>query len=155
MNVDFIRQYCLSFPDATENLQWGDDLCFKVRGKIFTVLGLKEVPQRVCFKVTSEAFAELVEREDIIPAPYLARYKWVLLERLDALPKSELEDLIRESYDMVVAKAPKNAKAHKPRTATSKNKKRTPKKKIRARSQSRQASRRKRTAHRKQTKKPR
>ncbi|HEY7097548.1 MAG TPA: MmcQ/YjbR family DNA-binding protein [Terriglobales bacterium] len=136
MNVDFIRKYCLSFPEASENLQWGDDLCFKVRGKIFTVLGLKEVPQRVCFKVTPEAFAELVEREDIIPAPYLARYKWVLLERLDALPRPELEDLIRQSYDMVVSKAPKNA-TKVPRA-------KVPKKKIRSKSQSLKSKRKKR-----------
>lgn len=106
MNVEFIRKYCLSFPEATENLQWGDDLCFKIRGKIFTVMGLT-VPQKVCFKVTPERFAELVEQEGIIPAPYLARYKWVLLERLDVLPRAELEDLIQQSYEMVVAKAPK------------------------------------------------
>jgi predicted DNA-binding protein (MmcQ/YjbR family) len=107
MNVELIREYCLSFPDATENIQWGDDLCFKVRGKIFVVVGLGKVPQQICFKVNREHFAELLEREDIIPAPYLARYKWVLLQRLDALRRTELEDLIRESYEMVVAKAPK------------------------------------------------
>ena len=107
MDVESIREYCLSFPEATENMQWGDDLCFKVRGKIFVVVGLGKVPQQVCFKVTPELFAELVEQEDIIPAPYLARYKWVLLERLDALRTPELRDLIRQSYEMVVAKAPK------------------------------------------------
>jgi predicted DNA-binding protein (MmcQ/YjbR family) len=35
MNVDTIREFCLEFPEATENLQWGDDLCFKISGKIF------------------------------------------------------------------------------------------------------------------------
>jgi predicted DNA-binding protein (MmcQ/YjbR family) len=107
MDVESIREYCLSFPEAKENIQWGDDLCFKVRGKIFVVVGLGKVPQQVCFKVTPELFGELVERESIIPAPYLARYKWVLLERLDAMSKAELQDLIRQSYEMVVAKAPK------------------------------------------------
>ncbi len=48
--------------------------------------------------------AELVEQEEIIPAPYLGRYKWVLLQRLDILREEELEDLIRESYEMVAAK---------------------------------------------------
>ena len=105
MNVDFIRRFCLSFPQATENLQWGDDLCFKVRGKIFTVLGLSGVPQKLSFKCTPESFSELVEREGIIPAPYVGRYKWVLLERLDVLAASELEELIRQSYEMVAVKA--------------------------------------------------
>ena len=40
MNVESLRKYCLAFPQATENLQWGDDLCFKVGGKIFTVVSL-------------------------------------------------------------------------------------------------------------------
>jgi hypothetical protein len=34
MNVEAIREFCLAFPKAKENLQWGDDLCFKVGGKI-------------------------------------------------------------------------------------------------------------------------
>lgn len=105
MNVDSIRQYCLSFPRTTENLQWGDDLCFKVGGKIFAILSLESVPPRLCFKCTAEKFAELCEREDIVPAPYVGRYKWVLLQRLDVLGSGELGNLIAESYAMVAAKA--------------------------------------------------
>jgi len=107
MDVDSIRRYCLSFPEATENLQWGEDLCFKVRGKIFATVALGAVPQCMCFKCSPETFVELVEREGIVPAPYVGRYKWVLLEHLDALPERELEEMIRQSYEMVVAKAPK------------------------------------------------
>jgi len=106
MNVDEIRAYCLGFSGATENLQWGDDLCFKVGGKIFFMLGLDN--PRLCFKCTPETFAELIEREDIRPAPYVGRYKWVMLDRLDALRADELEDLIRQSYEMVAANAPKS-----------------------------------------------
>jgi predicted DNA-binding protein (MmcQ/YjbR family) len=105
MNVDAIREFCLAFPMATENLQWGDDLCFKVGGKIFAVVSLDN--SRLCFKCTPETFAELIEREDVRPAPYVGRYKWVMLDRLDALPNDELDELIRQSYAMVAAKAPK------------------------------------------------
>jgi predicted DNA-binding protein (MmcQ/YjbR family) len=104
MKVDAIREYCLAFPAATENLQWGDDLCFKIRGKIFVIVGLDN-PQ-LCLKCTPETFAELIERKDIRPAPYVGRYKWVMLDRLDALRGDELRELIRESYEMVAAKAP-------------------------------------------------
>jgi len=107
MNVDSIRAYCLSFPDATEKLQWGDALCFKVRTKMFAVLGLDRV--RLTLKCTAETFAELIEREDIRPAPYLGHRNWVMLDRLDALPQEELRDAIRQSYEMVLAKAPKPA----------------------------------------------
>jgi predicted DNA-binding protein (MmcQ/YjbR family) len=105
MSVEPIRRFCLSFPHATENLQWGDDLCFKVGGKIFALLSLSSVPQRLMFKCTAETFAELVEQEDIIPAPYVGRYKWVSLLRLDVLPWTEVKDLIEQSYTMVAAKA--------------------------------------------------
>lgn len=105
MSVESIRRFCLSLPHATENLQWGDDLCFKVGGKIFTLLSLSSVPQRLMFKCTPEKFADLVEQEDIAPAPYVGRYKWVSLERLDALPWTEVKDLIEQSYQMVAGKA--------------------------------------------------
>jgi predicted DNA-binding protein (MmcQ/YjbR family) len=106
MNVDSIRAYCLSFPGATEKLQWGDALCFKVNanGKMFAVLGLDRV--RLTLKCAPETFAELIERPDIRPSPYLGRYHWVMLDRLDAVPNDELRDLIRQSYEMVAAKAP-------------------------------------------------
>jgi len=105
MDAPAIRKYCLSFPDAIENLQWEDELCFKVGGKIFTMLGLDSLPQRLCFKCTPEKFAELCELEDIRPAPYVGRYSWVMLDRLDALPDGELQDLIEQSYQMVRSQA--------------------------------------------------
>jgi predicted DNA-binding protein (MmcQ/YjbR family) len=107
-DIDWIREFCLSLPDTTENMQWGEDLCFKVRGKMFTVVDLskgKDVP--VCFKCSPESFHELVEIEGIAPAPYVGRYKWVLVSHSSILPANELRHLIRQSYDMVVAKAPK------------------------------------------------
>jgi predicted DNA-binding protein (MmcQ/YjbR family) len=106
MNVDAIRAYCLTFSEATEKMQWGDDLCFKFRGKIFAIVTLDD--PKLCFKCDPETFAELIERENIRPAPYVGRYKWVMLDSLVAIGNTELKDLIRQSYDMVVAKAPKS-----------------------------------------------
>ncbi len=122
MNVDEIRAYCLSFSDTTEKLQWGDALCFKVRTKMFAVMGLDRV--RFTFKCTPEIFAELIEREDIHRAPYVGRYNWVILDRLDALRKVELEDLIRQSYEMVAANAPKKKLAKTKRRKSPAQKKR-------------------------------
>jgi len=119
MNVDSIRAFCLSFPSATEKLQWGDELCFKIGGKIFVMLGLDN--PRLCFKCAPAVFVELIEREDIHPAPYVGRYKWVMLDRLNAVPDFELEDLIRQSYDMVSLKAPKKARSSE-KSKTSKKK---------------------------------
>jgi predicted DNA-binding protein (MmcQ/YjbR family) len=107
MNIDWIRDLCLSFPHTTEQIQWGDDLVFKVAGKIHAITVLRPAKTWLCFKVSAEKFAELTERPGVIPAPYLARAKWIALETKDALSSSELTLLLRESYDMVVAKLPK------------------------------------------------
>jgi predicted DNA-binding protein (MmcQ/YjbR family) len=111
MNVDAIRKLCLAFPRATENLQWGDCLCFKINGKVFAILGLDN--PRLCFKCTPDGFAELIELEDIRPAPYVGRYKWAMLHRLDAVVWDELKTLIGQSYDMVAAKAVKTSPGKK------------------------------------------
>lgn len=108
MNIDSIREYCLSLPHATEGIQWGNDLLFKISGKIFTAMSL-EPPHSLAFKCTPEEFDELIEFEGIIPAPYMARNKWVMLEQLDALPDSEIKRLIRNSYEMVFSKLTKKA----------------------------------------------
>lgn len=117
IDVEFVRRFCLSFPHATENLQWGDALCLKVGGKLFVVLSLSSVPQRLSLKCTPEKFAELVEMEGIVPAPYVGRYKWVALQRLDVLPMAELKDLIEQSYQMVAAKAKVGAKTRTRKSA--------------------------------------
>ena len=124
MNIDAIQKYCLGFPHATEKLQWDDALCFKVHGKLFAVAGLDN--PRLTFKCAPEVFAELIERENIRPSPYLGRYHWVMLDRLDALPDGEMRVLIRQSYEMVEANAakPRRSKA----ACRSKSKKSTNKK---------------------------
>jgi predicted DNA-binding protein (MmcQ/YjbR family) len=107
MNVDAVRRFCLAFAETREKLQWGENLCFKVGGKIFAILNLGSVPQGLCFKCDPERFAELTEREGVVPAPYLGRYKWVLVENLDVLEAWELEELLGESYRMVAEKLPR------------------------------------------------
>jgi len=121
MNVDSIREFCLAFPHATENLQWGDDLCFKIGGKIFAIVSLDD--SRLCLKCTPEIFAELIELEDIHPAPYVGRYKWAMLDRLDAVRGDELRELIRQSYEMVAAKVPGKKKSASRRARPEKTKK--------------------------------
>ena len=107
MNLDSIRRFCMSLPHATENVQWGDDLVFKVGGKMFAVANLNRTQtNKVSFKCTPEKFAELTEIPGIIPAPYSARYHWVSVQTDDALRVSEMEELIRQSHEMVFAKLP-------------------------------------------------
>jgi len=127
MDIDSIRNFCLAFPQATENLQWGGDLCFKVQGKLFAIVGLDSVPPALCVKTSPQRFAELVEIEGIKPAPYVGRYKWVLLERLDALPDDDIRDCIQQSYEMISAKLPakRPAKTKSSRAKPSRKKRKT------------------------------
>jgi predicted DNA-binding protein (MmcQ/YjbR family) len=111
MDVEWIRRVCMAFPHATEQVLWGADLVFKIGGKMFAAAPLE--PARVClsFKCTPEQFAELTERPGVIPAPYSARALWVALESEDALPRAEIRELLRQSYDLVLARLPKKKQA--------------------------------------------
>jgi predicted DNA-binding protein (MmcQ/YjbR family) len=111
VNIDWVREYCMAMPHATESLQWGDDLVFKIGGKMFAALVLKPAPVWLSFKCTPEEFAELTERTGIIPAPYSARYYWVALQTQEALSKNELERLLQNSYKMTLEKLPKKTRA--------------------------------------------
>ena len=110
MILDSVRRYCMSLPHTTETVQWGSDLVFKIGGKMYAVAPTE--PARIClsFKCSAEDFAELTERPNIIPAPYLARAQWVALQTRDALPAEELARLLRESYDLVLTKLPKKTR---------------------------------------------
>ncbi len=107
MSVDFIRELCLSLPNATEEIQWGDHLLFKIGGKMFAITTLGPEGVRLSLKSTPEKFYELTEIDGVIPAPYMARNFWISLERWDALRRNEIEELVRESYGLVMAKLPK------------------------------------------------
>ena len=110
MDIDSLRNYCLSFPHATEDIQWGNDLLFRISGKIFAAMSL-ELPHSISFKCTPERFDELIELDGIVPAPYVARNKWVMLKRLDAISDRELKSLINNSYEMIFAKLTKKTQA--------------------------------------------
>jgi predicted DNA-binding protein (MmcQ/YjbR family) len=110
VNIEQLRKFCLSLPHATEDVKWEKDLCFCVGEKMFCVAGLDQVDEQVSFKCTPEKFAELVEIDGIIPAPYVARYHWVAVEKPDAIDNEELEELITKSYLMVLEKLPKKTR---------------------------------------------
>lgn len=107
MDAEWLRKVCLALPHTTENIQWGYDLVFKVHGKMFAVAPLEPARVVLSFKCSEESFAELTERPDVIPAPYMARAKWVALETRDAIRRDELAELLRASYELVFAKLPK------------------------------------------------
>jgi predicted DNA-binding protein (MmcQ/YjbR family) len=107
--IHWLRPYCLSFPHTTESLQW-ESLVFKVAGKIFAIAALEPERHVLSIKCAEEKFAEIVECPGVVPAPYLARAKWIAFESEDAVPHQQLRELIRESYELVFAKLPRKSR---------------------------------------------
>ncbi|MDQ1707571.1 MAG: hypothetical protein QOJ88_782 [Pyrinomonadaceae bacterium] len=112
MDGESVRKFCLSLPHVTEDVQWGSDLLFRIGNKMFAVVALAAGSDHcLSFKCTPEVFAELTERKGIVPAPYVARYYWVALERFDALPERELKPLLQNAYQLIRDKLPRKLKA--------------------------------------------
>jgi predicted DNA-binding protein (MmcQ/YjbR family) len=106
MNIETLGKFCKSLPAVTEDIKWGNDLCFSVGGKMFCVMGLIK-PHSASFKVTDEEFDELTSQPGITPAPYVAKYKWVLVSEGNKLSKKDWEQYIRQSYELIKSKLPK------------------------------------------------
>jgi predicted DNA-binding protein (MmcQ/YjbR family) len=112
MNIEGIRKICKNLPDVTEGIKWGADLCFMINEKMFCVTSL-EGPLSASFKVTDEEFGSMSARTGIIPAPYVARYKWVMVQDPKALTAKEWEFFVTQSYNLVKAGAPKKKTSKK------------------------------------------
>ncbi|HLJ87151.1 MAG TPA: MmcQ/YjbR family DNA-binding protein [Candidatus Angelobacter sp.] len=134
-HIDWLRAFCHTLPYTTENVQWGENLLFRVAKKMYCIMNLDpgDGHGRFAFKCTPEKYAELVEVEGIIPAPYMARNHWVSVVDVNALRRTEAEGLIRESYQIVFEKLPKRMQVElqtgKSQAKKATAKKRTPTKK--------------------------
>jgi predicted DNA-binding protein (MmcQ/YjbR family) len=113
MTNESIRTHCLSLPDTTEVIQWGEHLLFKVLGKMFAIIDLEG--HSCSLRCTPETYGELVEMEDILPASHnMWKYNWVTTQTLSALPDARFRALLTESYEIVKAKLPRKARASAP-----------------------------------------
>jgi len=106
MNIESLREFCLSLPHATGDVKWGADICFSFGGKMFCVSGFSKL-LHVSLKVTDEEFEEMSSRHSIIPAPYAARYKWVLISEHAGLIDKQWKHYITQSHELVKNKLPK------------------------------------------------
>jgi len=112
MRLHAVRSVALGLPHTTVVKQWGENLVFKVAGKMFLIVGLDaELIDGLTLKCLPAEFDELTEIDGVTQAPYCAKRHWVRIGDLGALPARELERLIRRSYDLVIAKLPKKIQA--------------------------------------------
>ena len=109
MDIGIIQSVCLSFPAVTEDVKWENNLCFCIGGKIFCIANLHP-PHTFSFKVNDDGFDEISQSDGFIPAPYLARAKWVMVIDPLRLTKEQLIDLLRQSYELIKAKLPKKTR---------------------------------------------
>lgn len=107
MNIEEMQNLCKQLPGVTEDIKWGSDLCFCVGGKMFLVAALEGSPVTASFKVTDEQFEELSEKPGFMPAPYMAKHKWIYLDDISLMNKQEWIFYIGQAYQLVKQKLPK------------------------------------------------
>lgn len=106
MEIEEIQAICRQLPGVTEDIKWEHDLVFSVGGKMFCALGLDKSPTSASFKVKDDEFEEICDWPGFMPAPYLARHKWVWVEDINRLKKADWEKYLSQSYQLVKDKLP-------------------------------------------------
>jgi predicted DNA-binding protein (MmcQ/YjbR family) len=106
---DPLIELCRSLPGATEDVKWGHDLMFSVGGKMFAGFQLPD-GEPIAFKVDPPLVDELVGRNGVIPAPYMAKHSCFSVTDRAEVPVATLKNLLAESHRLVAAKLSKNAR---------------------------------------------
>ena len=113
MTREEFDSYCGQMQGTTNVIQWGDASVWKIGGKIFAICSNwsakgetdGELPgPRFSFKCSDLAFELLPEQEDIVPAPYLARAKWVQLQHPGAMSDEDLKLHLDAAYEIIARK---------------------------------------------------
>ena len=89
---------------VTEDIKWEHDLVFSIGGKMFCVVGLEQHPTSASFKVRDDEFEEMCNLPGFKPAPYVAKYKWVWIEDINKMKKTDWKKYLEQSYDLVKSK---------------------------------------------------
>ena len=104
-----LEKAALAFPGAELSIKWGDDRVYAVGGKMFAATD--GAATNLSMKVTDIAFEALTETARASPAPYAARFKWVMFDDLSALDPAEVKDWLKTAHALVAGKLPKKQRA--------------------------------------------
>lgn len=103
MNIESIRDYCLSLPDAEETLPFGPDtLVYKVKGKIFLLMGLDS--EDLSFNVKCDPDKALELREEfpcVRPGYHMNKKHWNTVLVDGSVSVKQLKEWIDHSYELV------------------------------------------------------
>ena len=104
MDIESLREYCLSKKAVKEEFPFGDStLVFKVKGKIFLIVGLDQTPLQFNVKCDPEWAAELREEYDaILPGYHMNKKHWNTVLVDGRLGEKMLREMIDHSYGLVV-----------------------------------------------------
>ena len=117
MDAERIRAYLLTLPHAVETMQWGANLVFwvgdkTIGGKMFALVNLEGDGKAVIsYAAGPQRYAELLEIEGIIPAPYMARIYWVAVERWNIFRTTEWERELKAAHVLTLNKLPPRTRA--------------------------------------------
>ena len=112
MNIPAIQKFCAALPHATGDIKWGVDQVYSIGGKMFCVACADpKMRSTLSFKVDDDLFLSISDRDGFIPAPYLARAKWVQVIDLKKVSDAETKALIKRSYKLVAMKLTRKLRA--------------------------------------------
>jgi predicted DNA-binding protein (MmcQ/YjbR family) len=106
VNIEELQTICRKLPAVTEDIKWGHDLVYSIGSKMFCVIGLDELPTSASFKVKDEKFEEISQWPGFKPAPYVAKYKWVHIDDITRMKKTDWQKYVKQSYELVKEKLP-------------------------------------------------
>jgi len=106
MNIEELREYCLSLKGATESLPFGDSaLVIKVQGKMFALIPLDNAETQITLKCDPERAIALREQYTaIVPAWHFNKKHWNTVVINPMITQQFLCELIRHSYELVLSK---------------------------------------------------
>ena len=103
MNIDLIRDYCLSKQGAEETQPFGpDNLVYKVKGKMFLLMSIDETPLSINIKCDPELALELREKyASVLPGYHMNKKHWNTVKIDGSIPRKEILSWIDHSYSLV------------------------------------------------------
>ncbi|MEI7801414.1 MAG: MmcQ/YjbR family DNA-binding protein [Bacteroidota bacterium] len=112
MNIESLREYCLSKNSVEETVPFGPDvLVFKVSGKMFLLLPLNSEHLQFNVKCDPELANELREKYDcVLPGYHMNKQHWNTIIVDGTVSTKELKEWIDHSYELIVASLPKKKK---------------------------------------------
>lgn len=113
MDIEQIRDYCLSKQKVTEDSPFGPEtLVFKVGGKLFLLLSLDS--EQLRFNVKCDPDKAIVLREEffcVLPGYHMNKKYWNTIIVDGSVSSIKLKEWIDHSYDQVVQGLPKKLRA--------------------------------------------